>query len=108
MVNDGVTDETDYDGWNEDQLADLVGCDGGEHRVHGERGEHYAVPVEEDGVVDVADEACDVEERSYGQGAEFFAGFDDLDLAELVALSDDIVVREHDCFGMAGCARGEV
>lgn len=102
FINNRIADDTDQDRRDEDQFPDFVVYDRFEHRGHGEGGQHDGVAVHEDGVVDVADQAGDVEERRYSQDTVSFAGLDDLELAELVALGDDVVVGEHDCFGEAG------
>lgn len=56
---DGVVDEADDEGWDEDEFADLVVGDGLEHEVHVEVWEHDEFVVEEDGAVHEFDEAGD-------------------------------------------------
>lgn len=80
----------------------------GEHGGEVEFGEHEAVAVHEEGVGAEADETGDVEERHDGEDFVAGAGGDELELAELVTLGDDVVVAEHDCFWEAGGAGGEV
>lgn len=82
--------------------------DGAEHGIHCEGWEHDGVAVEEDGVVAEADEARDVEEGHDGEDFVARARGDELELAQLVALGDDVVVGEHDGFGEAGGAGAEV
>lgn len=67
--------------------------------MHSERREHDGTAVHEDGVVDVSNETRDVEQRRNGEDAVAFSRFYDLELPELVALGDDVVVGEHDGFG---------
>ena len=49
-----------------------------------------------------------MEEGHYGEDAVAVAWRDDLELLELMTLGYDVVVGEHDCFGEAGGAGGEV
>lgn len=85
--DDRVSYETDEDGWDEDEFADAVSGDGVEHGFHGECGEQEGNAVHEDRVVDVADEASDVEERSDSEHFGLFARVEYLKLTELMTLS---------------------
>lgn len=55
-----------------------------------------------------ADEACDVKEWHDGEDAVGLVRWEGLQLAELEALGDYVVVGEHDSFGEAGGTAGEV
>lgn len=50
LGGNGVADQTDEDGWDEDELFDAEVGDGAAHAGEGVGGEHDAVAVEEEGV----------------------------------------------------------
>lgn len=91
--HEGVVQEADEEGRDDEELFDLVGRDGAEHGGHGEAGEHDGFGVEEDGEVERVDEAADVVEGEDGEGL-FLGRWSDL--LGLKDLGDDVVVGYHD------------
>ena len=65
--DEGVVQEADEEWRDDEELFDLVGRDGAEHRGHGEAGEHDGFGVEEDGEVEGVDKAADVVEGEDGE-----------------------------------------
>ena len=58
-----VAHHADEDGWDEEHFFQFVVLDRLQHGFHREGGEHVNVGVEQDGEMQLVDEACDVEER---------------------------------------------
>ena len=93
VCDDGVVEEADEEGWDDEEFFDLVGGDGLEHGGHGEFGQHDGFGVEEDGQVQRVDEAADVVEGEHGEGLLLRGG---CYLMGLGYLGYDVVVGYHD------------
>lgn len=101
VVDDRVAHQTDQDRWDEEQLFDLVLDHRLQHRRHREGGEHDDLGVDHDRQVQTVHETGDVEERQHGE--HLFVAFR-RDLLHLEALSDDVLMCDHDGFGQARSA----
>lgn len=77
--------------------------DGVEHGGHSEGREHVDFGVEKDGEVHCVDDAGDVEEGEHGDDFVVVWGREG---DHLEALSDDVLVADHDGFGEACCSGG--